>query len=107
MYEESKQDVVHFKLMILAVHPNQKRIVNQVDVLVGAFIKDPHVQGTYYATLVAIVSYTPYSINIFHHDIHLHKLTIFKWSQKSKQSADSTGQGSFMSLLMLTIDTPA
>ena len=44
-----------------------KRIVNQADVLV----KDPHIQGTYYATLVATVFYTPYSRNIFHHDRHV------------------------------------
>ena len=40
-------------------------IVNQVDVLVAAFVKDPHIQ------LVAILSYIRYSINIFHHD-HRH-----------------------------------
>ena len=44
-----------------------KRIVNQADVLVAAFVKDPHIQGTYYATFVATVFYTPYSRNIFHH----------------------------------------
>ena len=52
-------------LMMLAVHPKKKTIANQVDVLVAAFVKDPHIQ------LVAIVSYIRYSINIFHHD-HRH-----------------------------------
>ena len=33
-----------------------KRIVNQADILVAAFVKDPHIQGTCYATLIAIVS---------------------------------------------------
>ena len=36
--------------------------------------------------------------------LHLHKLAIFKWSEKSKQSAQSAGEGSFVSL---AIDTPA
>ena len=66
MCEESKQHVVHFKLMMLAVHPN-----HQVDVLVAAFVKDLHIQRTYYATLVAIVSYIQYTTNIIYHD-HRH-----------------------------------
>ena len=48
-----------------------KRTVNQANVLVAAFVKDPHIQGTYYATLVATVFYTPYSRNIFYHDRHV------------------------------------
>ena len=49
--------------MMLAVHPT-KTIVNQVDVLVAAFVKDPHIQ------LVAIVSYIRYSINITLSTVH-------------------------------------
>ena len=50
-------------------------VVNRADLLVAAFVlKDPHIQGAYYATLVAIVSYTPYSINIDHHDHRYVKL---------------------------------
>ena len=48
-----------------------KRIVNQANVLVAAFVKDPHIHGTYYATLAVTVFYTPYSRNIFHHDRHV------------------------------------
>ena len=66
MCEESKQQAHD-----AGSSSKPKRIVNQADVLVAAFVNDLHIQGTYYATLIAIVSYTPYSINIFHHD-HRH-----------------------------------
>ena len=46
-----------------------KTIVNQVDVLVAAYVKDPHIQ------LIATVSNIRYSINIFHH-VHRH-VTLF------------------------------
>ena len=67
--EESKQ---HVHCSPLQAHDagsssKPKRIVSQADVLVAAF----HIQGTYYATLVATVFYTPYSRNIFHHDRHI------------------------------------
>ena len=48
-----------------------KEIVNQADVVVAAFVKDPDIQGTYYATLVATVFYTPYYRDIFYHDRHV------------------------------------
>ena len=79
-------------------------MVNQADVLVAAFVKDPHIQGTYYATLVATVFYTPYSRNIFH---HLTCVQFSLWSEKRNQSPHSVSQDSFVSLGMLTIDTLA
>ena len=39
--------------------------------------------------------------------LHLLKVTILKWSEKSKQSALSADQVSSVSLRMLTIDTLA
>ena len=71
--EESKQ---HVHCSPLQAHDagsssRPERIVNQADVLVAAFVKDPHIQGTYHATLVATVFCTPYSRNIFHHDRHV------------------------------------
>ena len=68
--EERKQ---HVRCSPLQAHDagsssGPKRIVNQADVVVAAFVKDPHIQGTYYATLVSTVFYTPYSRDIFHHD---------------------------------------
>ena len=67
--EESKQ---HVHCSPLQAHDacsssELKRIVsvNQADVLVAAFVKDPHIQGTHYVTLVATAFYTPYSRNIF------------------------------------------
>ena len=71
--EESKQHVhvytviVHFKAHDAGSSSKPKRIGNQADVLVAAF----RILGTYYATLVATVFYTPYSRNIFHHDRHV------------------------------------
>ena len=67
--EESKQ---HVHCSPLQAHDagsssKPKRIVNQTDIFVAAF----HIKGTYYATLVATVFYTPYSRNIFHHDRHV------------------------------------
>ena len=58
--QESKQDAHD-----AGSSSKPKTIVSQVDVLVAAFVKDPHIQ------LVAIVSYIRYSINIFYHD-HRH-----------------------------------
>ena len=52
--EESKQ---HLHCSPLQAHnagssSRPKRIGNQTNVLVAAFVKDPHIQRTYYATLV-------------------------------------------------------
>ena len=63
--------VVHLQAHDACSSSKPKRIVNQADVLVAAFVKDPHIQGTYCATLVATVFYTPYSRDIFHHDRHV------------------------------------
>ena len=50
-YEESEQHV----LQVHVVHFIHTKVSDQVCFLVAAFVRDPHIQGRYYATPIANV----------------------------------------------------